>query len=209
MRGVLQLGPRRQTIGFDDSGIARLGLHAERVAHRARDDFELVFVHGGERDEHHEEAHHQTHEVGKGHEPTVASSMRIAAFFLGHRLFPGPPLPADQAGTGSPSSWRCFSGRYASSISRTSVGLLESRIIRMPSMISVRLVSSSSSLPCSLSASGRQNRFATSAPYNVANSAVAMNGPSLEGSVMLANICTMPISVPIMPNAGAQSPMAR
>ncbi len=36
-----------------------------------------------------------------------------------------------------------------------------------------------------------------------------MNGPSFEGSVMLANICTMPIKVPIMPNAGAQSPMAR
>ena len=39
--------------------------------------------------------------------------------------------------------------------------------------------------------------------------AVAMNGPSLDGSVMLANICTMPISVPIMPKAGAQSPTAR
>jgi len=26
---------------------------------------------------------------------------------------------------------------------------------------------------------------------------------------MLANICTMPISVPTMPKAGAQSPMAR
>ena len=37
----------------------------------------------------------------------------------------------------------------------------------------------------------------------------AMNGPSLDGSVMLANICTMPISVPIMPKAGAQSPIAR
>src|SRR5271154_3781518 len=60
-------------------------------------------------------------------------------------------------------------------------------------MISVRLVSSSSSLPCSLSASGRQNRFATSAPYSVASKAVAMNGPSFEGTVMLANICTMPI----------------
>ena len=34
-----------------------------------------------------------------------------------------------------------------------------------------------------------------------------MNGPSLDGSVMLANICTMPISVPIMPKAGAQSPI--
>jgi hypothetical protein len=44
---------------------------------------------------------------------------------------------------------------------------------------------------------------------SVASSAVAMNGPSLEGSVMLANICTMPISVPIMPKAGAQSPTAR
>ena len=76
-------------------------------------------------------------------------------------------------------------------------------------MISVRLVSSSSSLPCSLSAIGRQNKLATSAPYSVASSAVAMNGPSFEGSVMLANICTMPIRVPIMPKAGAQSPMAR
>src|SRR6202045_1334481 len=118
-------------------------------------------------------------------------------FFLAIACFPDRRLPADQAGTGSPSSLRCFSGKYASNISRTSVGLLESRIIRMPSMISVRLVSSSSSLPCSLSAIGRQNRFATSAPYSVASSAVAMNGPSLEGSVMLANICTMPISVPI------------
>ncbi len=36
-----------------------------------------------------------------------------------------------------------------------------------------------------------------------------MNGPSFEGSDMLENICTMPSSVPIMPNAGAQSPMAR
>ncbi len=36
-----------------------------------------------------------------------------------------------------------------------------------------------------------------------------MNGPSLEGSDMLENICTMPINVPTMPKAGAQSPMAR
>jgi len=36
-----------------------------------------------------------------------------------------------------------------------------------------------------------------------------MNGPSFEGSVMLANICTMPIKVPTMPKAGVQSPMAR
>jgi hypothetical protein len=36
-----------------------------------------------------------------------------------------------------------------------------------------------------------------------------MNGPSFEGSVMLANICTMPIKVPTIPNAGVQSPMAR
>ena len=30
-----------------------------------------------------------------------------------------------------------------------------------------------------------------------------MNGPSFEGSYMLANIWTMPISVPIIPQAGA------
>ena len=41
------------------------------------------------------------------------------------------------------------------------------------------------------------------------NIATAMNGPSFEGSDMLENICTMPSSVPIIPNAGAQSPMAR
>ena len=50
---------------------------------------------------------------------------------------------------------------------------------------------------------------ATSILASVASSAVAMNGPSFEGSVMLANICTMPIRVPIMPKAGAQSPTAR
>lgn len=76
-------------------------------------------------------------------------------------------------------------------------------------MIKVRFVSSSSSLPCSLSAIGKQIRLATTAPYSVASSAVAMNGPSLDGSDMLENICTMPSSVPIMPNAGAQSPTAR
>jgi hypothetical protein len=36
-----------------------------------------------------------------------------------------------------------------------------------------------------------------------------MKGPSFDGSVMLANICTIPIKVPIMPKAGAQSPTAR
>ena len=76
-------------------------------------------------------------------------------------------------------------------------------------MMSVRLISSSTSLRCNLSASGSVRRLATTAPYSVANNAVAMNGPSFEGSVILANICTMPISVPIMPKAGAQSPIAR
>ncbi len=39
--------------------------------------------------------------------------------------------------------------------------------------------------------------------------AVAIDGPSFEGSDMLANIVTMPRIVPIMPQAGAQSPNAR
>ena len=44
---------------------------------------------------------------------------------------------------------------------------------------------------------------------SVASKAVAMKGPSFDGSVMLANICTIPIKVLIMPKAGAQSPTAR
>src|SRR6478672_11589934 len=54
------------------------------IAHRARDDLELVVVHRGKRDEHHKEAHHQAHQVGEGHEPAVPSSMRVATFLLGH-----------------------------------------------------------------------------------------------------------------------------
>jgi len=112
MIDVLQLRPRRQAVGFDDAGITHLGLHAERVAHRARDDLELVVVHGGEGDEHHEKAHHQAHEIGKGHKPAVPSPVCGAAFFLGHYLsFPDRRHPPLHAGTGSPSSWRCFSGR--------------------------------------------------------------------------------------------------
>src|SRR5260370_20105586 len=50
-------------------------------------------------------------------------------FFLAIAYFPGPPLHADQAGTGSPSSWRCFFGKYASNIFRTNGRLFEFRIL--------------------------------------------------------------------------------
>ena len=109
--GVLQFRPGRQAVRLDDAGIARLGLHAECLAHRACDDLQLLLVLVGKSDEHHEEAQHQPHQVGEGHEPAVPSAMCIAALLLGHWLLSGPPLPADQAGTGSPSSSRCFSGR--------------------------------------------------------------------------------------------------
>src|SRR6202041_1542493 len=198
---VLESRPGRQPVDLDDARIAHIVLHAEGVAHRAGDDLQFLLVLVGERHQHDEKAYQKTHEIGEGDEPTVAAAMS----FLAPRHGLCAPSPA-QAGTGSGSSCRCFSGRYASSISRTKVGLLESRIISTPSMIRVRLISSSTSLRCSLSAIGRHIRLATTAPYSVASSAVAMNGPSLDGSVMLANICTMPTSVPIMPKAGAQSP---
>jgi hypothetical protein len=36
------------------------------------DDFSFFRILGGG-DEHHEEAHHQSHQIGKGHEPAVAA----------------------------------------------------------------------------------------------------------------------------------------
>ena len=62
---------------------------------------------------------------------------------------------------------------------------------------------------CSLSAMGRAIILASTAPYRVVSSATAMAGPIALGSFMLDSICTRPISVPIMPMAGATSPVAR
>ncbi len=81
---VLQPRAGRQAVGLDDTGVARLALHAECVAHGAGDDLQLVGVLRRERDEHHEEAHHQAHQVGEGHEPAVTATVSIAALLLGH-----------------------------------------------------------------------------------------------------------------------------
>src|SRR6201992_546829 len=104
--GILELRLGGKSIGFDDARIALLALHAECIAHRTGDDLELVVVHGGKCDEHDEEAHHQAHKVGEGHDPAVPPSMRVATFFLGHWARSGCGSTA-YAGTGSPSSWRC------------------------------------------------------------------------------------------------------
>ena len=93
MRGVLQLGACRKPVGLNDPGIAGFSLHAERFPHRACDNFQLLRVLVGEGDEHHEEAHHQTHQVGEGHEPAMPSGMCVTALFLGHPMLPGTPLP--------------------------------------------------------------------------------------------------------------------
>ena len=44
LAGVLQPRPGRQTVDLDDAGIADRGLHAERLAHRAGDDLQLLLV---------------------------------------------------------------------------------------------------------------------------------------------------------------------
>ncbi|MGY4352889.1 hypothetical protein ACVWXM_009382 [Bradyrhizobium sp. GM7.3] len=75
MIDVLQPRAGRQPVGLDDAGIARFGLDTEGVAHGACDDLQLVGILGRERDEHHEEAHHQAHQIGEGHEPAVTASV--------------------------------------------------------------------------------------------------------------------------------------
>ena len=208
MRSILELRSRRQAIDLDDAGIAHVVLHAERVAHRTGNDLQLLLVLVGEGDQHDEEAHEQAHEIGEGDEPAVAATVcfltprhDLTSLRRSVTLEPA-PLPARPRADASPAD------RPAASREPT-WDFLESRIINMPSMMRVRLISSSTSLRCSLSAIGRHTIFATTAPYSVASRAVAMNGPSLDGSVMLANICTIPTKVPIMPKAGAQSPIAR
>ncbi len=60
----------------------------------------------------------------------------------------------------------------------------------------------------SLSAIGIAIRFAIIAPYNVVSSAIAIAGAICFGSFIEPSICTRPISVPIIPIAGAASPIA-
>ncbi len=60
---------------FDDAGIAYVLLHAEGVAHGTGDDLELLLVLGGERDQHHEEADQQPHQIGEGDEPSVPAAV--------------------------------------------------------------------------------------------------------------------------------------
>jgi hypothetical protein len=107
--GVLELRPGGQSVDLDDAGIAHVGLHAEGVTHRAGDDLQLLLVLVGERNQHDEEAHQQAHEVGEGDEPAVAAGMRLLT--LCHDLCPGFVPARHQAGTGSGSCERCFSGR--------------------------------------------------------------------------------------------------
>jgi hypothetical protein len=104
MRGILELRPRRQSVDLDDAGIAHIVLYAEGVAHRAGDDLQLLLILIGERDQHHEEADQEAHEIGEGDKLAVAA----AVCFLAPRH--GLGLRA-QAGTGSGSTSRCFSGR--------------------------------------------------------------------------------------------------
>ena len=54
---------------------------------------------------------------------------------------------------------------------------------------------------------GRQIMLARNAPYKVVNSATAIAGPIDLGSSMLESMATRPIRVPIIPIAGAISPM--
>jgi len=91
----------------------------------------------------------------------------------------------------------------------TSVGLWESRIIRMPSMISVRLVSSSEQLAMQLVGNRQAEQVRDHRAVERRQQGGRHERTKFEGSVMLANICTMPIKVPTIPNAGVQSPMAR
>ena len=73
MGGVLEPRPRRQAEYLDDAGIAHVVLHAEGVAHRAGDDLQLLLVLRGKRDQHHEEADQQAHQVRESHEPAVTA----------------------------------------------------------------------------------------------------------------------------------------
>jgi len=50
--------------------------------------------------------------------------------------------------------------------------------------------------------------FASIAPYMVVSNAAAMPAPIFDGSSMLLSMATRPMSVPIMPNAGAYLPIA-
>jgi hypothetical protein len=68
-------------------------LGAKGIAHRARNDLELLIIHCGECDKHHKEAHHKAHKIRERDEPAVPSAMRIAALLFGHRWFPTRAFP--------------------------------------------------------------------------------------------------------------------
>ena len=123
---VLQRRLRRRAVLLDDAVVAHL-LHAEGLAHRAGDDLQLLLVLRGERDQHHEEAHHQRHKIGERHEPAVTSSvaaslLRHDAALSGHsavkpvpaRLRPRDASPADRRAA--------FRARASGSWSRGSSG---------------------------------------------------------------------------------------
>ncbi len=84
--GILQPRPGRQAVDLDDAGITDRGLRAERLAHRARDDLQLLLVLVGERHQHDEERHHQAHEIGEGDEPAVTAAAVAVLFLSRHGL---------------------------------------------------------------------------------------------------------------------------
>ncbi len=87
-------------------------------------------------------------------------------------------------------------------------GCCPSWMLMTASMINDLANRSSVLRSASLSAIGMAITFAIMAPYSVVSSAIAMAGAICLGSLIDPSIWTRPISVPIIPIAGAASPIA-
>src|SRR5262245_64624984 len=101
MGSALESGARRQSEDFNNPGVSHAILNTERVAHGAGDNLKLGLILGRKRDEHHEEAHQQTHQIGKGDEPPVTAT--VTCFLPSrHRILSRPPLSAATVSAPSP-----------------------------------------------------------------------------------------------------------